>query len=102
MGGCRRPNSISGSSSDQTHSGACRSEEFVLGEHGPDGLGELAGDVDTGDLRTALATETLLVALLALPIAGVPGRVLGGLDERPAEVLRPVLGEQSSDITVPD
>jgi hypothetical protein len=61
VGGCQRPNSISGSSSDQTHSGACRSKGFVLGEDVPDGFGELARDVDPGDLRTALATVATLV-----------------------------------------
>ena len=100
MGGCRRPNSIRGSSSDQTHSGACRSEGFVLREDVPDGLGELAGDVDAGDLRTSLPTKATLVALVALPIAGVPCGMGRRFDERPAEVLRPVLGERSSDITV--
>jgi hypothetical protein len=47
----------SGSSSDQKHSGACRGEEFVLGQDVPDGFGELAGDVDPGDLRAALPAQ---------------------------------------------
>ncbi len=42
MGGCRRPNSIRGSSSDQADSGACRSEGFILHEDVPDGFGESA------------------------------------------------------------
>ncbi len=100
MGGCRRPDSIRGSSSDQTHSGACRSVGFVLGEDVPDGLGELAGDVDPGHLRTTLATETLLVPLVALPVAGVASRVGGGLDECPAQVLRSVLRERPADVAV--
>ena len=58
MGGCRRPDPIDGSSSDQTHGGACRSEGFLLGEDVPDGLGQLAGDVDASDLGATLATET--------------------------------------------
>ena len=43
----------SGSSSDQKHSGACRGEGFVLGQDVPDGLGELAGKIDAGDLGAA-------------------------------------------------
>ena len=102
MGGCRRPNSIRGSSSDQTHSGACRSEGFVLGEDVPDGFGELAGDVDPGDLRTTLATEATLGPLVALPVVGVAGGVGGGLDERPAQVLGAVLGERPAASRSPD
>ena len=60
MGGCRRSNSIAGSSSDETRSGTCRSEGYVLGEDVPVGLGELAGDVDPGDLRTTLPSERFL------------------------------------------
>src|ERR1035437_6612673 len=51
-----------GSSGDQTHGGACRMERFVLGEDVPDSLGELAGKIDAGDLRAALAPEALLRA----------------------------------------
>ena len=100
MGGCRRPNSIEGRQATSAHSGACRSEGFVLGEDVPDGLGELAGDVDAGDLRATLPTETLLVPLVAFPVAGVTSRVGGGLDERPAQVLGTVLRERPTDIAV--
>src|SRR3954470_6514206 len=48
--------------------GACRSEGLVGGEHPPDGLGELAGDVDPGDLRAALPAEAGLGALVALGV----------------------------------
>ena len=89
-----------GSSSDQQHSGACRCEGFVLGEHVPDGLGELAGDVDAGDLRTPLATETFLVAFVALLVVAVASRMGGGLDECPAQVLRSVLREGTTDVAV--
>ena len=40
---------------DAGKSGACRSEELIAGEHVPDGLGELAGEVDLRDLGAALA-----------------------------------------------
>jgi hypothetical protein len=37
--------------------GPCRTEGDLLGEHVPDGLGQLAGDLDAGDGRAALAAE---------------------------------------------
>src|SRR3954447_11639186 len=46
--------------------GACRSEGLVGGEHPPDRLGGLAGDVDPGDLRPALLAQAGLGALVAL------------------------------------
>ena len=61
----------------------------------PDGGGELASDLDAGDLAAALAAETLLGLLVLVPIGGVQGRVGGGIDERPAQVLRTVLGERA-------
>jgi hypothetical protein len=48
------------------------------------------------DLRSAPAAEPLLGALVPVVIRGVTGGVGGGLDERPAEVLRTVLGERPS------
>src|SRR3954453_4514597 len=53
--------------------GACRSEGLGGVEHAPDGLGELAGDVDTGDLRAALLAQAGLGALVALGVDGVAG-----------------------------
>src|SRR2546426_1424319 len=90
-----------GSSGDQKNRGACRGERFVLREHVPDRFGELARDVDPRNLRPALAAEAVLGPLVPLPIPGVPGSVGGGLDERPAEVLRTVLGERPTDVAVP-
>ena len=98
MGGCRRPDPIRGSSSDQAHSGACRSEGSVLHADVPDGLGELAGQVDACDLRPALATEPPLRPLAPLSIVSVAGGVDGGLDEGPAQVLGTVPGEGSAPI----
>src|SRR4051795_11832902 len=51
--------------------GACRSEGLVRGEHPPDGLGELAGDVDAGHLRAALLAQAGLGALVAGGVDGV-------------------------------
>jgi len=59
-----------GPSGGQTSCGASRSRSgckgLIVGEHVPDRLGELAGDVDLGDPGAALAPEALLVALVAL------------------------------------
>ena len=55
----------------QTKGGACRSEGLVAGEHVPDRLGRLAGELDLGDLGAALAAEATLGALVALPVERV-------------------------------
>src|SRR5450759_515253 len=87
-----------GSSGDQTHGGACRMERFVLGQDVPDSLGELAGKIDAGDLRAALAPEALLRALVSLAIAGVSRGMGRGLDQRPAQIRRAVLGQRSAPV----
>lgn len=46
-------------------------EGLFAGEHVPDRLGELAGDIDAGDLLAALASEALGGALIALAIGRV-------------------------------
>ena len=59
-------NGLSGS---QATNGACRSEgleRLVAAQHVPDRLGELAGELDLGDLRAALAAQPALGALIAL------------------------------------
>src|SRR5215218_4487644 len=76
-----------GRSGRQTKSGASGSEPLVAGEHVPDRLGEPAGDVDLGDLGAALLSEAPLRGLVALAVMRVPAGVLGGLDERPAQIL---------------
>src|SRR5208282_1624693 len=77
----------------QSAGGACRSKGLVAGEHVPDRFGELAGDVDLGDLGAALLAESLLVALVAV----VVGRVAAGVDscfhKRPAQVFRACVGQ---------
>src|SRR5664280_2426313 len=65
-----------GSSSDQTDRGACRMEGFVLREDVPDGLGQLASEVDPGDLGAALAPEALLRALVSLHVANIASGVV--------------------------
>jgi hypothetical protein len=86
-----------GPSGDQTKSGASRSrsgcEGLIVGEHVPDRLGELSGDVDLGDPGAALAPEAFLVALVALAVGGVSEGVHRGLEHRPAQVLGALLGQ---------
>src|ERR1035437_2570671 len=87
-----------GSSSDQTDRGACRMEGFVLREDVPDGLGQLTGEVDPGDLGTALATEALLGPLVSLQVANIAGGMGRGFDERPAQVLGAVLRQRATPV----
>src|SRR5919109_5501641 len=89
-------NGLSGS---QANNGACRSEgleRLVAGEHVPDRLGELASELDLGDLGAALAAQTALGALVALLVE----RVRGGGDRRlhqpPAQVSWAVLGQRAA------
>jgi hypothetical protein len=58
-----------GLSCSQANNGACRSEGLewlVAAQHVPDGLGELAGEFDLGDLGAALTPQPALGALVAL------------------------------------
>jgi hypothetical protein len=57
----------------------------------PDGFGELAGEVDLGNLGPALAAEPALGVLVALGVEGVLAGVQSGLKQRPAQVLGSVL-----------
>jgi hypothetical protein len=57
-----------GPSGGQRQRGACRREGLVAGEHGPDRLGQAAGDVDLGDLGAALAAEAVLGVLVAIAV----------------------------------
>ena len=71
---------------------------MVSGEHVPDRLGQLAGDVDAGDLGAALLAQAGLGALVAVAIDRVARGVGGGLDQRPAQKLRPVLGQRAAEV----
>src|ERR1035437_910185 len=66
----------------------------------PDGLGQLTGNVDPGNLRATLAAEAFLIALVAVSIADIASGMSGSFDERPAQVLRAILGERPTDIAV--
>jgi hypothetical protein len=76
----------------QSRRGACRSEGLVGREHVPDRFGQAPGDVDLGELGAALLAQPRLVALVALAVDRVPAGALGGLDQRPAQVLRAGVG----------
>src|ERR671911_1451531 len=80
-----------GRSGRQTKSGASGSEPLVAGEHVPDRVREPAGDVDLGDLGAALLAEPALRALVARRVDGVAEGLHRRLDQRPAQIGRPVL-----------
>jgi hypothetical protein len=64
-------NGLSGS---QARNGACRSEgleRLVAGQHVPDRRGELACELDLGDLCAALAAQAALGSLVALLVERV-------------------------------
>ena len=67
----------------------------------PDRLGELAGQLDLGDLGSALATQPALGVLVALGVVGVLARVQRGLEQRPAQVLGAVLGDRAAAVAGP-
>jgi hypothetical protein len=71
---------------------------FVLREDVPDGLGQLASEVDPGDLRAALATQALLRALVSLQVANIASGVSGSFDECPAQVLGAVLRQRAAPV----
>jgi hypothetical protein len=101
MGGSRSGSaSPKGPSRGQTKSGACRSEGLVASEHVPDGLGEPAGDVDLGDPGAALLAEPALGGLVAVGVGGVPERVHGRFEHRPAQVARALFGQRAAAVFV--
>src|SRR5215211_8682948 len=79
--------------------GPCRAERGLGGEHVPDGLGELAGDLDAGDLGAALAAEPGLGRLVMVAVAGVTGGMGGGLQQRPPQVAGAVLAQRPAMVT---
>src|SRR6266542_4134025 len=89
---------VVGPSGGQGVGGACRSEGLVAGEHVPDRFGEPAGEVDLGDLGAALFADAGFGVLVAVAVGGVGAGVGGGLDEGPAEVARPLLGERAAQV----
>ena len=74
--------------------GPCRRERDLLGEHVPDGLGELAGDLHAADRGAALLAEAGLGALVVVTIDPMADGVDGGLDQGPAQVGGAVAGQR--------
>jgi hypothetical protein len=73
-------------------------EGFVLREDVPDGLCQLAGEINARHLGAALAAEALLRALVSLDVPGIASGVRRRLDERPAKVRGTVLGERAATV----
>jgi hypothetical protein len=71
-----------------------------VGEHVPDRLGSAAGDLDRGDLAAAFAAVAGAHALDDRPVIGVAAGDVGGLDQRPAQVVRPVFAEWAAAVAL--
>ena len=85
-----------GPSGGQGVGGAFGSEGLFTGEHVPDRFGESAFEVDLGDLGAALFADARFRLLVAVAVEGCGAGVGGGLDERPAQILRPLFGERAA------
>src|SRR6516165_6327642 len=89
-------NGLSGS---QANNGACRNEgleRLVAGQHVPDRLGELAGELDLRDLRATLAAQASTGALVALPVERVRGGGDRGFHQPPTEISGAVFGDRAA------
>src|SRR4029453_15064595 len=65
-----------------------------------DRFGESAGEVDLGDLGAALFADACLQSWVAVAVGGVGAGVGGGLDKRPAQVARALLGEWAAQVAL--
>ena len=84
----------------QSLHGACWSKGLVAAEHVPDRLGQFAPDLDGGDFAAAFAAMAGELASEHWLIAGLAQRRVRGLDERPAQVGRPVLTERAAPVAL--
>src|SRR6266540_2091126 len=91
---------LSGPSCGQGGWGACRSKGTVLGQHVPDRFGLAAGDLDRGDLGATFAAVAGTHPLHDRPVAAVAAGGVGGLDQRPAQVVGAVLSERSAPVAL--
>jgi hypothetical protein len=71
---------------------------LVAGEHVPDRFGEPSGEIDLRDLGAALFADASFRLLVAVAVGGRGAGVSGGLDERPAQVARSLLGERAAQV----
>ncbi len=82
----------------------CRNEglkRLVAGEHVPDRLRQLAGELDLRDFRAALATQPTLGGLIALLIERVRGRRDRCFHQPPAQISGAVLRERAAAVHLP-
>src|SRR6266545_2190099 len=91
---------LSGPSCGQGGRGACRSKGTVVAEHVPDRLGLATGDLDRGDLAASLSAVAGAHPLDDRSVAGVAAGRVGGLDQRPAEVVGPVLAQRPAAVAL--
>ena len=87
------PIPVGGPSGGQRLRGTCRSEGLSFREHVPDGLGQLAGDLDPSDLLAPLTSEAGGGGPVVVGIGAMAGGVGSGLDQGPAQVSGSVLGQ---------
>src|SRR5918995_2303562 len=90
-----------GRSGRRRKSGASGSELLLAGKHVPDRVGEPPRDVDLGDLGAALLAEPALGSPVALRVGGVSERVHRRLEQGPAQVGGPVLGQGPAAVLLP-
>src|SRR5262249_53668929 len=89
-----------GPSCGQNLLGACRSKGLVAVEHVPDRFGEFAGDVEHGDLAAAFAAVAVELASEDGLVGGVAAGGLGGLHQRPPQVVGSVLSERTAPVAL--
>src|SRR5829696_9818849 len=70
----------------------------VRGEHVPDRFGEAAGEVDLGDLGAPLLADARFRVRVALAVGRMRAGLGGGLDQRPTEVARSLLGKRAAQV----
>src|SRR5439155_24882186 len=80
--------------------GACRSKGLVAGEHPPARFAEAAGDLDAGDRGAAPAAVAVAHPLDDRSVVAGSAGGVGGLDQRPAEVVGAVLGERTAAVSL--
>src|SRR6266542_4365579 len=86
--------------SGQGVGGAFGSEGLSAGEHVPDRFGEAAGEVDLRDLGAALLADARFRVCVALAVGRMRAGVGGGLDQRPTEVARSLLGKRAAQVAL--
>ena len=89
-----------GPSSGQNLLGACRSKGLVAAEHVTDRLGELAANLDRGDLPPALAAVPSRLAGERRLVARMAQRGVRGLNQSPAQVVGTVFAQRAAPVAL--